>query len=187
MVKLGYSVEKNLHYFDKLELFDELIKVQKWYNACGKFEGISIDYRIKSIQSAMLKYKRYYPHHQMVKGFNDLLGFGILCDNYEDILQAEYDNIRVADLSGEKSRDDEYRGVHVYFQRSNFHYPIEIPYNTYYDCQLNNWLHKYGYKRKYNNQLGYSLRQEYESGNMKNESEFKEVLERVLSDCKEVW
>lgn len=39
---------------------------------------------------------------------------------------------------------------------------------------------------KYKNQVGYRLRQEYEHGKIKNESEFNEVLERVLSDCKEI-
>lgn len=50
-------------------------------------------------------------------------------------------------LSDGKAYDDEYRGVYVHFQLSNFHYPIELQYNTYYDRQLNNWLHKYIYKR----------------------------------------
>ena len=79
-----------------------------------------------------------------------------------------------------------YRGVHVYFQLSSFHYPIEIQYNTYYDRQLNNCLHKYVYKRRYKNQAGYCLCQEYECGKIKNESEFREVLENVLSDSEEV-
>lgn len=70
---------------------------------------------------------------------------------------------------------------------SSYHYPIEIQYNNYYDRQLNNWLHKYVYKRKYKNQIGYRLRQEYESGKIKNENEFKEMLGHMLSDCEEVW
>lgn len=48
--------------------------------------------------------------------------------------------IRIADMSDRKSKDDGYRGVHVYFQLSSFHYPIEIQYNTYYDRQFSNWL-----------------------------------------------
>ena len=49
-----------------------------------------------------------------------------------------------------------------------------------------NWLHKYVYKRKYKNQIGYCLRQKYERGNIKNENEFKEVLLHVLSDSEKV-
>ena len=185
--ELGIRLKKNLHYFDKQELFDELERINEWYDICSQLQGISIDYRIKSIQSAMLKYERYYPDHQTAKVFNDLLGVRTLCDNYEDVLRMSgYDKIRVADMSGGKSEDDGYRGVHVYFQLSSYHYPIEIQYNTYYDRQLNNWLHKYVYKRGYKNQVGYCLRQEYECGKIKKESEFKEVLGNVLSDSKEI-
>ena len=184
---LGIRLKKNLHYFDKQELFDELERINEWYDTCSQLQGISMDYRIKSIQSAMLKYERYYPDHQVAKVFNDLLGFRTLCDKYDDILQmAKYENIRVADMSSGKAKDDGYRGVHVYFQLSSFHYPIKIQYNTYYDRQINNWLHKYLYKRGYKNQVGYSLRQKYECGKIKNESEFREVLENVLSDSEEV-
>ena len=121
------------------------------------------------------------------KVFNDMLGFRALCDNYEDVLCLnDCDRIRVADMSQGKSHDDGYRGIHVYFQLSSFHYPIEIQYNTYYDRQLNNWLHKYIYKRNYNNTIGCTLRKAYESGKIRTEQEFKEVLHHVLSDCKEI-
>lgn len=96
---------------------------------------------------------------------------------------AALDKIRVADMSGGKAKDDGYRGVHVYFQMSSFHYPIEIQYNTFYDRQLNNWLHKYVYKRKYENHIGSMLRRAYEDARIRNENEFKEVLENVLSGC----
>ena len=79
----GIRLKKNLHYFDKNKLFDELIKMNKWYDTCEYLHNIPIDYRIKSIQSAMLKYDRYYPDHQTAKVFNDMLGFRTLCDNYE--------------------------------------------------------------------------------------------------------
>ncbi len=84
---LGVRLKKNLHYFDKKKLFDELLKVHKWYLKSIQLRGISIDYRIKSIQSAILKYDRYYPDHQAAKVFNDMLGFRTLCDNYEDVIQ----------------------------------------------------------------------------------------------------
>ena len=41
--------------------------------------------------------------------------------------------IRIVDMSKEKENDDDYRGVHVYYQKGIFHYPIEIQFNTYYD------------------------------------------------------
>ena len=167
-------------------MFSELDKINEWYDLCEYLHDITIDYRIKSIQSARLKYERYYPDHQTAKVFNDMLGFRTLCDNYEDVMElAQNENIRVADMSKGKANDDGYRGVHVYFQLDNFHYPIEIQYNTYYDRQINNWLHKYVYKKKYNNSIGQTLRRAYENAKIKNEIEFKEVLNRVLLDSKE--
>ena len=74
----------------------------------------------------------------------------------------------------------------MYFQLSRYHYPIEIQYNICYDRQLNNWLHKYVYKRKYKNRVRYLLHQAYEGGNIKNENEFREMLGHVLSDCEEI-
>ena len=181
---LGVRLKKNLHYFDKNALFEELVLVNKWYDTCELLRGVVIDYRIKSIQSAMMKYDRYYPDHQTAKVFNDMLGFRTLCDSYGEILDmAALDKIRVADMTGGKAKDDGYRGVHVYFQMSSFHYPIEIQYNTFYDRQLNNWLHKYVYKRKYENHIGSMLRWAYEDAGIRNESEFTEVLGSVLSGC----
>ncbi len=183
----GIRLKKNLHYFDKNKLFDELIKMNKWYDTCEYLHNIPIDYRIKSIQSAMLKYDRYYPDHQTAKVFNDMLGFRTLCDNYEDILALQTCKwIRVADLSNGKSKDDGYRGVHVYFQLSSFHYPIEIQYNTYYDRQFSNWLHKYVYKRGYDDQIGCMLRQAYENAKIRNENEFRERLNYVLSGSEKI-
>ena len=94
--------------------------------------------------------------------------------------------IRVADMSDGKSKDDGYRGVHVYFQLSSFHYPIEIQYNTYYDRQFSNWLHKYIYKKGYDNQIGCMLRQAYENAKIRNENEFRERLNYVLSDSEKI-
>lgn len=185
--ELGVNLKKNLHYFDKVSLFEELEKVSDWYDKIEFLHDLASDYRIKSIQSARLKYERYYPDHQTGKVFNDMLGFRALCDDYADILTLNnLKHIRVADMSKGKAHDDGYRGVHIYFQLDNFHYPIEIQYNTYYDRQLNNWLHKYIYKRHTGNEIGCSLRRAYENGTIKNEKEFKEVLSRVLFDSEEI-
>jgi putative GTP pyrophosphokinase len=184
--QLGLRLKKNLHYFDKEALFAELERINEWYDTCDFLYDISIDYRIKSIQSARLKYDRYYPDHQTGKVFNDMLGFRTLCDNYEEVIKLDESKyIRVADMSAGKAHDDGYRGVHIYFQLDNFHYPIEIQYNTYYDRQLNNWLHKYLYKKSSDNEVGKLLRHYYENAKIRTESEFKEVLNHVLSGRKE--
>lgn len=82
-----------------------------------------------------------------------------------------------------KAIDDGYRGVHVYYQKTGRHYPIEIQFNTMYDRQMNNWLHDYLYKKNYPVEIGKLLRDRYENGRIRNETEFKEALEDVLSDC----
>ena len=90
----------------------------------------------------------------------------------------------IADMSSRKAVDDGYRGVHVYYQKSGKYYPIEIQFNTLFDRQLNNWLHDYLYKKNYPIETGKIMREKYESGLIRNEQEFMEVLDNVLSDSK---
>ena len=183
--ELGISLKKNLHYFNKDDIFEEISKINEWYDEFEELYELALDYRIKSIQSAILKYERYYPDHQARKVFDDLFGFRSLCDNYDNILILNsIPEIRIADMSKGKANDDGYRGVHAYFQLSNRHYPIEIQYNTYYDRQFNNWLHKYIYKKKFDNNIGLRLRIMYENAKIQNEDDFKEAMKHVLSDCK---
>lgn len=183
--EMGINLKKNLHYFEKEKLIDEIIKVNEWYDEFEELYELALDYRIKSIQSAILKYDRYYPDHQARKVFDDLLGFRSLCDNYEDVLELrKIPELRIADMSKGKAKDDGYRGIHVYFQLDGSHYPIEIQYNTYYDRQFNNWLHKYVYKKNYENNIGLQLRNMYENAKIQTEQDFKEALKYVLFNCK---
>lgn len=107
------------------------------------------DMRIKSLQSVMLKYDRYLnANRPSYKVFDDLLGLRLSCDSYSDILNLNTQvHIRIVDMSKDKPVDDGYRGVHLYFQLSNFHYPIEILLSTCYDRKFNDWLHKHIYKK----------------------------------------
>lgn len=184
--ELGINLKKNLHYFEKEQLIEELIKANSWYDEFEELHELALDYRIKSVQSGILKYERYYPDHQARKVFDDLWGFRSLCDNYDDVLALRgMGELRIADMSKGKATDDGYRGVHVYYQMDGSYYPIEIQYNTYYDRQFNNWLHKYVYKKNYNDMVGCYLREMYESAKIQTEQDFKEALEHVLSGCKE--
>ena len=178
---LGISLKKNLHYFDKDLLIDELTKLTEWLDEQEILLDIALDYRVKSVDSILLKYNRYYPDHQTRKVFNDILGFRAFCDSYEPILEGESAQFRIADMTKGKAEDDGYRGVHVYYQKSGRHYPIEIQFNTLFDRQLNNWLHDYLYKKDYPVETGKIMREKYENGLIRNEYEFKEVLNNVLS------
>ena len=181
--ELGISLKKNLHYFNRDELLDELNRVRKWYTSLDVLADLPVDYRIKSAQSISFKYDRYYPDHQVRKVFNDLLGFRSMVDSYDDILGAEEACLKIVDLSCGKSVDDGYRGVHVYFTRKPGYYPVEIQYNTYYDRQINNWLHKHVYKRFDNPDIGFQLRLAYERGHIHSEDDFVRRLDDVLSGC----
>ena len=179
---LESPLKKNLHYFDKDLLIDELITMTEWLDEQEILSGIALDYRIKSLDSILLKYNRYYPDHQTRKVFNDILGFRAFCDSYDQILKEKTSQFRIADMTKGKSVDDGYRGVHVYYQKSGRHYPIEIQFNTLFDRQLNNWLHDNLYKKNYSIETGKIMRDKYESGFIRNEHEFKEVLNNVLFD-----
>ena len=179
--KLGIPLKRNLHYFDKNALIDELVAMSEFFDIQLADYDLAIDYRIKSEESIIHKYERYYPDHQTRKVFNDVLGFRALCDSYGDILKGEMPHFRIADLSHGKAVDDGYRGVHIYYQKSSKHYPIEIQFNTLFDRQLNNWLHDYLYKKNYPSELGALMRKYYEAGKIHHETEFQEVLKDVLS------
>lgn len=179
---LEIPLKKNLHYFDKESLIEELIVMTEWLDEQELLSEIALDYRIKSLDSILMKYERYYPDHQTRKVFNDILGFRAFCDSYEQILEEKSPQFRIADMTKGKSVDDGYRGVHVYYQKSGRHYPIEIQFNTLFDRQLNNWLHDNLYKKNYSIETGKIMRDKYESGFIRNEHEFKEVLNNVLFD-----
>ena len=178
---LGIPLRKDLHYFNKDALIDELTKLTEWLDEQEILLDSALDYRVKSVDSILLKYNRYYPDHQTRKVFNDILGFRAFCDSYEPILEGESAQFRIADMTKGKAEDDGYRGVHVYYQKSGRHYPIEIQFNTLFDRQLNNWLHDYLYKKDYPVETGKIMREKYENGLIRNEYEFKEVLNNVLS------
>jgi len=180
---LGISLKKNLHYFNRDSLVQELSEVVEWYDEQEILGDIALDYRIKSMESILAKYNRYYPDCQTRKVFNDILGFRAFCDDYNVVKNLSSDIFRIADMSEGKANDDGYRGIHLYFQRDNSHYPIEIQFNTLYDRQFNNWLHDFLYKKNYPGETGKLLRQRYEDGRIRNITEFEEELSDVLPGC----
>lgn len=179
---LGKSLKNSLRRFDKDCLYNEVIDIMSFYQNAEILDDVDLDYRIKSEDSCLRKYQKFYPEMQVEKVFNDILGFRMLVDSYDLLLNGEKPaGIRIVDMSRGKANDDGYRGVHIYFQPDHDHYPIEIQANTYYDRQINNWLHKYLYKRGYSDSIGRTLRQEYEYGKILSEKNFEEVLKHVLS------
>ena len=181
--KLGKSLKQNLHYFDKESLLTELTEVTEWLSEQVVLDEIALDFRIKSIDSIELKYERYYPNRQVRQVFNDILGFRAFCDDYSELISLDSALFRIVDMSKGKANDDGYRGVHLYYQKDNFHYPIEVQFNTLYDRQLNNWLHSFLYKKDYPDEIGRQMRLCYEKGLVRNKEEFEGVLKNVLRNC----
>ena len=87
-------------------------------------------------------------------------------------------------MSNGKTHDDGYRGVYIYYQYGHRHYPIEIQYNTYYDRQMNNWLHKYVWSKHHPANVGSPCEESTREEESETECECEEVLRDVLSDCK---
>ena len=185
--KLGISFKRSLGRFNKEDVVKEIKEMRIWYNEQKIIDSLPIDSRIKSIGSAVIKFDKYYPDVNYSSVFNDILGFRALCNDYEEVLELGLEEqIRIVDMSSGKSNDDGYRGVHVYYQKDNHHYPIEIQLNTYYDRQFNDWMHDKFYKRGFNDEIGQQLRKDYEDGKIKNRKEFEEVLKHVLPNSKKV-
>ena len=183
---LSVSMKRTLRHYDKSEVLEDIRNARQWYNKQEILYQLPIDLRIKSIGSASIKFDRH-PNSKFASVFNDILGFRSICSSYDEVLSlmAE-EKIRVVDMSNGKKHDDGYRGVHVYYQKDNFHYPIEIQFNTYYDRQFNDWMHDKFYKRAYDDKVGILLRKYYEDGKIKSINQFEEVFADVLSNCKEI-
>lgn len=176
MTKLGKSLKNSLRHFNKEDILAEVFDYADWLDTQDLYSVISIDFRIKAYESMENKYNRYYPNRSVAKVFNDVLGFRAFCDRYSDLQTDDTSKFRFVDMSKGKANDDGYRGVHLYFQVDNYHYPIEIQFNTLFDRQLNNWLHDYLYKKEYPSKYGKIIRQKYEDGEIRTESDFKGVL-----------
>lgn len=100
--------------------------------------------RFKSEDSIIRKYEKTIRNGGGFKQcFNDVLGFRLRFDKYPNEFP-EY--FRVVDLRDGKKVDDGYRAIHLYYQKDNLAYPIEIQLWCADDYQFNVWSHKLVYK-----------------------------------------
>ena len=174
--KLGKNLKNTLRKVDRNELLEELKDYRLFLK---KRKDILSDYtyRIKSIQSINLKYDRYYPSKEINACFNDILGIRMIVYNYD--INIKNDKIRHVDMSKGKKNDDGYRGYHIYYKKSNYHYPIEVQFFTERDYIFNMWLHKYVYKYK-DNSIGIKLRELYDKNIIMTEEDFKEEFNKCI-------
>ncbi|MDI9216899.1 MULTISPECIES: hypothetical protein [Clostridium] len=174
--KLGKNLKNTLRKVDKEILMEELNDYRLFLKKRRRLLD-EYTYRIKSLQSINLKYDRYYPTKEIGACFNDILGIRVIVLDYDINLNNE--NIKHVDMSSGKKNDDGYRGYHIYYKKSNYHYPIEVQFFTQRDYIFNMWLHKYVYKYK-ENMIGIKLKDLYDKGIIQNEDDFKEELDKCI-------
>lgn len=105
----------------------------------------------------------------------DVLGFRLCFDDYP----VEYpDYFRVVDLRNGKKIDDGYRAIHLYYQRDNLAYPIEVQLWCGRDYTFNIWSHQYVYKYK-KPEIGKILYREYSLGDIRTEQKFLARLQEL--------
>ena len=132
--------------------------------------------RFKSDDSIIRKYEKTLRMGGGFKQcFNDVLGFRLHFDKYPK----EYpEYFRVVDLRNGKKVDDGYRAIHLYYQRDNLAYPIEIQLWCEEDYQFNIWSHKLVYKY-WDAEVGKELYKKYRSGVIGTEEDFKDEMNRL--------
>lgn len=132
--------------------------------------------RFKSDDSIIRKYEKTLRTNGGFKQcFNDVLGFRLRFEEYPTEFP---DYFRVVDLRNGKQVDDGYRAIHLYYQRDNLAYPIEVQLWCGDDYYFNLWSHKYVYKYQ-TPETGKSLYQEYEKGEIRSEQDFLKRLQKI--------
>lgn len=125
--------------------------------------------RFKSEDSIIRKYEKTLRTGGGFKQcFNDVLGFRLRFAEYPDSFP---DYFRVVDLRQGKRVDDGYHAIHLYYQRDNLAYPIEVQLWCGRDYFFNLWSHQYVYKYQ-TPEIGRQLYQEYAEGKIHAEQDF---------------
>ena len=156
-------------------ILDDVAKYRSGYIDVLVQENL-IGSRFKSEDSIIRKYKKTLRTGGGFKQcFNDVLGFRLRFEEYPEEFP---DYFRVVDLRQGKKIDDGYRAVHLYYQRDNLAYPIEVQLWCGKDYAFNIWSHQYAYKYK-TPEIGKLLYQEYFSGVIRTEQGFLVRLQEL--------
>ena len=132
--------------------------------------------RFKSDDSIIRKYEKTLRTNGGFKQcFNDVLGFRLRFEEYPSEFP---DYFRIVDLRSGKLVDDGYRAIHLYYQRDNLAYPIEVQLWCGNDYYFNLWSHKYVYKYR-TPETGKKLYQKYAEGKIRDERDFLKRLREI--------
>ena len=173
---LGKSLKQISLRETPLELIlDDIAKYRSSYIDVLVQENL-IGSRFKSEDSILRKYEKTLRTGGGFKQcFNDVLGFRLRFEKYPDAFPNYF---RVVDLRQGKKIDDGYRAIHLYYQRDNLAYPIEVQLWCGEDYYFNLWSHKHIYKYQAP-EVGRKLYHEYSDGRIQTEQEFL----KHLCDC----
>ena len=170
---LGQSLKQISLRATPLEIIlDDIAKYRSSYIDVLVQENL-IGSRFKSEDSIIRKYKKTLRTGGGFKQcFNDVLGFRLRFEAYPDNFP---DHFRVVDLRRGKKIDDGYRAIHLYYQRDNLTYPIEVQLWCGKDYLFNLWSHRHVYKYLAP-ETGQKLYQEYSNGLIQTEQDFLDRL-----------
>lgn len=132
--------------------------------------------RFKSEDSILRKYEKTLQTGGGFKQcFNDVLGFRLKLEQYPAKFPSYF---RVVDLRDGKKIDDGYRAIHLYYQRNNLAYPIELQLWCGKDHDFNAWSHRHTYKYK-KPEIGAKLYEKFEAGKITSEADFLKYLKQL--------
>lgn len=156
-------------------ILDDIAKYRSSYIDVLIQENL-IGSRFKSEDSIVRKYEKTIRANGGFKQcFNDVLGFRLRFDDYPEKYPSYF---RVVNLRSGKKVDDGYRAIHLYYQRDNLAYPIEVQLWCGQDYAFNVWSHQYIYKYK-TPEIGRMLYQEYSAGTIRTEQDFLVLLREL--------
>lgn len=166
---LGQSLKQISLRETPLELIlDDIAKYRSSYIDVLVQENL-IGSRFKSEDSILRKYEKALRTGGGFKQcFNDVLGFRLRFEEYPDTFP---DYFRVVDLRRGKRIDDGYRAIHLYYQRDNLAYPIEVQLWCGKDYLFNPWSHRHLYKYQAS-EMGQVLYREYSNSLIQTEQDF---------------
>lgn len=159
--KMGFDevYEKVLDY---IELNDAIYDLDDFIHS---IEDINISFRTKSEDSLRKKWcKNLGENRPIKKVFNDIIGIRIITKqdvdniikNIKDICTNKNYKFELVDLKNNtKSKDDGYRGIHIYIENNSKSFKVEIQTWDKFDSILNFYTHQHIYKA--NKGLEYAL------------------------------
>lgn len=151
--KCNEVYEYGLDFFDNIS--DCLTELLNYLNE-NTSVNVSITYRLKTEVSFKMKWEKNLSFgRKFYKACNDMLGVRFIINCSEDELieklkmfSEDKECLVINFYEREKTKDDGYRGIHVYFRYNRNCFPVEFQFWTRKDAVLHFYTHEVIYKSK---------------------------------------